>query len=76
MCVLARFIRIVVVNRSVVLMVVLDTVVVLELMDERCRAGHGRHAATHSEAVEGQAHQHEEIDKLAQDRRSETSGEL
>lgn len=56
----------VVVDRSVVLMVMVDAFVMFKLVNERRLAGGGRQAALHGETMQGQAQQQEEVDEPAQ----------
>ena len=62
-----RFVGVVIVHAAVFIVVVLDTLVVLDLVQERCRAGSGRQSTLHGKAVQGQAQQQEEdVDDPAQ----------
>jgi hypothetical protein len=64
--VIEGFVRFVVVNRAVVLMVVvMDALIVLQLMDERNRIRNRRQAALHGETIQGQAQQQEDVDNPA-----------
>jgi len=61
--VIEGLIRLVVVNRAVVLvMMVMDALIVLQLVDERDRIRNRRQAALHGETIQGQAEQQEDVD--------------
>jgi len=61
--VIEGLIRLVVMNRAVVLvMMVMDALVVLQLMCERDRVRSSRHAALHGETIQRQAEQQEDVD--------------
>ena len=65
--VIEGFIRVVIVNGAVVLMmVVMDALIVLQLVDERDRVCDRRQAALHGETIQGQAQQEEDMDNPAQ----------
>ncbi len=64
--VIEGLIRLVVVNRAVVLvMMVKDALIVLQLVDERDRIRNRRQAALHGETIQGQAEQQEDVDDPA-----------
>ena len=65
--VIEGFIRVVIVNGAVVLMmVVMDALIVLQLVDERDRVRDRRQAALHGETIQGQAQQQEDMDNPTQ----------
>lgn len=62
------FLRFVVVNEAVVLvMMVLDTLIVLHLVDERNRVRDRQQAALHGETIQWQAEQQKDVDNPAHD---------
>lgn len=65
--VIEGFIRVVIVNGAVVLMmVVMDALIVLQLVDERDRVRNRRQAALHGETIQGQAQQQEDVNNPTQ----------
>jgi len=65
-CVIEGLIRLVVVNRAVfVVMVVMNTLFVFQLVDERDRIRNRRQAALHGETIQWQAEQQEDVDDPA-----------
>ena len=65
--VIEGLIRLVVVNRTVVLvMMVMDALIVLQLVDERDRVRDRRQAALHGETIQGQAQQQEDVNNPTQ----------
>lgn len=61
-----RRIGFVVVNRSVVLVVMVDALIVLQPVNERGRARNGRQTALHGKTIQWQAEQQEDVDNPAQ----------
>ena len=65
--VIEGFIRVVIVNGAVVLMmVVMDALIVLQLVDERDRVRDRRQAALHGKTIQGQAQQQEDVNNPTQ----------
>jgi predicted transcriptional regulator len=64
--VIEGFIRVVIVNRAVVLMmVVVDALIMLQLVDERDRVRDRRQAALHGETIQWQTQQQKYVDNPA-----------
>jgi len=61
-----RLIGLVVMDRSVVFMMVMDTLVVFELVPKRRCVADRRHAALHGKAIQRQTQQQEDVDNPTQ----------
>ena len=62
-----RLVRFVVMNGAIVLMMVVNALFMLDLVNERRRAGNWRQAALHGETIQGQAQQQEDVDNPTQE---------
>ena len=68
LCMVERLIGFVVVNRSIVLVVmVVNAVLVVKLVADRCRPDSSRQASLHGEAIQGQAQQQQDVDDSTQE---------
>lgn len=68
LCMVERLIGFVVVNRSIVLVVVVvNAVLVVKLVADRCCPDSSRQAGLHGEAIQGQAQQQQDVDDSTQE---------
>lgn len=69
LCMVERLIGFVVVNRSIVLVVVVvvNAVLVVKLVNDRCCPDSSRQAGLHGEAIQGQAQQQQDVDDSTQE---------